>query len=78
MHLHRKRYYHATKDDMAKMDNTALTAMDARDTLYITYNTMMMIFDNAVECVTPVERFRMDVVGDGWLLHCDDKMIQIQ
>lgn len=71
MHLHRKRYYHATKDDMAKMDNTALTAMDAQDTL-----TTMMIFDYAVECVTPVERFRMDVVGDGWLLHCDDKMIQ--
>ena len=56
---------------MAKMDNTALTTMDARDTL-----TTMMIFDYAVECVTPVERFRMDVVGDGWLLHCDDKMIQ--
>ena len=37
---------------MAKMDNTALTAMDARDIL-----TTMMIFDNAVECVTPVERF---------------------
>ena len=70
MHLRRKRY-HATKDDMAKMDNTALTAMDAQDTL-----TTMMIFDYAVECVTPVERFRMDVVGDGWLLHCDDKMIQ--
>ena len=56
MHLRRKRY-HATKDDMAKMDNTALTAMDAQDTL-----TTMMIFDYAVECVTPVERFRMDVV----------------
>jgi hypothetical protein len=42
MHLRRKRY-HATKDDMAKMDNTTLTAMDAQDTLYITYNTTMMI-----------------------------------
>jgi hypothetical protein len=28
---------------MAKMDNTTLTAMDAQDTLYITYNTTMMI-----------------------------------
>jgi len=41
MHLRRKRY-HATKDDMAKMDNTTLT-MGAQDTLYITYNTTMMI-----------------------------------
>ena len=34
MHLRRKRY-HASKNDMAKMDNTTLTAaMDARYTLF--------------------------------------------
>ena len=72
MHLRRKRYYHATNDDVAKMDNTALTAMDARDTPYITYNTTMMIFDNAVECVTRSGTFQNGRRPDGWLLHCDD------